>query len=108
MIKDYLDEILAGKKNYDARSYPTNKRGTIVLVDSRSMKVYVTVDLVDIREITPQEYANWHCTGIWSDSIMVVDPSKKYYAWNFINSKRIDNPYKLNVEKHTWIEVKIS
>lgn len=51
MIKDYLDEILGGKTTYDARGYPTNKRGTIALVDSRSMKAYGTVDLVGIREI---------------------------------------------------------
>lgn len=40
MIKQYLDEILDGEKTFDARSYPTNKRGTIALVDSRTMKVY--------------------------------------------------------------------
>ena len=27
MIKDYLNEILDGSKTFDARSYPTNKRG---------------------------------------------------------------------------------
>ena len=31
MIKEYLDEILNGEKNYDARSYDTNKRCTIAL-----------------------------------------------------------------------------
>lgn len=27
MMKDYLNEILDGSKTFDARSYPTNKRG---------------------------------------------------------------------------------
>ena len=39
MIKDYLNEILDGSKTFDARSYPTNKRGKIALIDSRSMKI---------------------------------------------------------------------
>jgi len=31
MIKGYLNEILDGSKTFDARSYPTNKRGVIAL-----------------------------------------------------------------------------
>lgn len=27
MMKDFLNEILDGSKTFDARSYPTNKRG---------------------------------------------------------------------------------
>ena len=34
MIKDYLNEILNGSKTFDARSYPTNKRGLIALIDT--------------------------------------------------------------------------
>ena len=49
MIKDYLNEILNGSKTFDARAYTTNKRETIALVDSRSMKVYGYVDLVGVR-----------------------------------------------------------
>ena len=107
MIKDYLDEILDGSKTFDARSYPTNKRGTIALVDSRTMKVYGYIDLIGVREICPQEYTSWHCTGRWSGYIMQVDPSKKYYAWDFINPRKEEKPYKLNVEKHTWVFFKM-
>lgn len=63
MMKDYLNEILDGSKTFDARSYPTNKRGIITLVDSRSMKVCGTVELVGCREISEEEYSSWHCTG---------------------------------------------
>jgi hypothetical protein len=38
MIKDYLNEILGESKTFDARSYPTNKRGKIALIDSRYYK----------------------------------------------------------------------
>ena len=34
MLREYLDEILDRKKTFDARSYPTDKRGTIALVDT--------------------------------------------------------------------------
>lgn len=49
MIKDYLNEILDGTKLFDARSYPTNKRGKIALIDSRLMKIYGTIELVGCR-----------------------------------------------------------
>lgn len=105
MIKDYLNEILDEKKTFDARSYPTNKRGTIVLIDSRLMKAYGTIELIECREITPQEYVSWHCTGRWSGCTMHVDSSKKYYAWDFKNPRKLAKPIKLNCEKHTWIEL---
>ncbi len=44
MLKEYLFEILDGLKTCDARSYTTNKRGTIALIDSRTMKIYGYVD----------------------------------------------------------------
>ncbi len=55
MIKDYLDEIQDGSKTFDARSYPTNKRGLIALIDSKSMKIYGTIELVGCREICAEE-----------------------------------------------------
>ena len=50
MIKDYLNEILVSSKTFDARSYPTNKREKIALIDSRSMKIYGTIELVGCRK----------------------------------------------------------
>ena len=105
MLKDYLNEFLDGSKTYDARSYTTNKRGMIALVDSRSMKVYGYADLVGIKEITPQEYASWHCTGRWSGCVMQVDESKKYYAWEFQNVRKEEKPYKVEGVKRTWVVV---
>ena len=103
MIKDYLDEILDGKKTNDVRSYDTNKRGTIALVDSRSAKVYGYVDLVGTHKITPQGYASWHCTGKWSGCTMQVDESKDYYSYDFVNPRRVEIPYKVNKDKKVWI-----
>ena len=105
MIKDYLNELLNGVKTYDARSYTTNRRGTIALIDSKSMKVYGYVDLVGVREISPSDYGSWHCTGRWKNCIMQVDQTKKYYAWDFVNPRKLDKPYKIEKEKHTWIDL---
>ena len=58
MIKDYLNEILDGSRPFDARSYPTSKRGKIALIDSRSMKIYGTIELVGCREICAKEYCS--------------------------------------------------
>ena len=69
MIKDYLNEILDESKTFDARSYPTSKRGSIALVDSISMTVYGTVELVGCREISKEKYASWHCTLRLNDII---------------------------------------
>ncbi len=107
MLKYYLNEILDGVKTYDARSYPTSKRGTIALVDSKSMKVFGYVDLINVREITREEYSKWHSSGPWANCLMYVDPTKKYYAYDFINPRKELNPFKITGEKHTWVEVKI-
>lgn len=108
MIKDYLDEILSGLKIYDARSYPTNKRGTIALVDSKSMKVYGTIELVGVHKISLEEYANWHCTGRFKNLTFNVDSLKQYYAYDFVNPKRLVQPIKLKVGKKTWVDIEYS
>lgn len=105
MMKEYLDELLDGSKTYDARSYPTNKRGTIALVDSRTMKVYGVIELVGIRKITPKEYAKWHCTGKFQNMNFIVDSIKEYFAYDFINPKRLITPIKLDIPKKTWIDI---
>ena len=105
MIKDYLNEILDGSKTFDARSYPTNKRGKIALIDSRSMKIYGTIELVGCRKISAKEYCSWHQTGRFRSLIFQVDENKKYYAYDFKNPQRLVKPVKVNVEKHTWVEI---
>ena len=106
MIKDYLDEILDGKKTFDARSYPANKRGTIVLIDSKSMKAYGTAELIGCREISEEDYCSWHATGRRKGLIFQTnDKDCKYYAWDLKNPKRLIKPMKIDAVKHTWVEI---
>ena len=106
IIKDYLNEILDVSKTFDARSYPINKRGKIALIDSRSMKIYGTIELVECREISAEEYCSWHQTGRFQNLIFQVnDENKKYYGYDFKNPQRLAKPIKVDAEKHTWVEV---
>ena len=106
MNNDYLNEILDGPKTFDARSYPINKRGKIALIDSRSMKIYGTIELVECREISAEEYCSWHQTGRFQNLIFQVnDENKKYYGYDFKNPQRLAKPIKVDAEKHTWVEV---
>ena len=106
MIKDYLNEILDSPKNFDARSYPTNKRGKIALIDSRSMKIYGTIELVGCREISAKEYCSWHQTGRFRSLIFQVDDvNKNYYAYDFKNPQRLAKPIKVDAAKQTWVEI---
>lgn len=58
MLREYLDEILEGKKSYDARAHDTSKRGTIALVDSRKSSIIELVDLVSTHKYQLKSIAN--------------------------------------------------
>ena len=104
MIKDYLNEILDGSKPL-IRSYPTNKRGKIALIDSRSMKIYGTIELVGCREISAKSIVL---------GIKLVDFKILYFKWMMrirsimlmiLKSQRLAKPIKVEAEKHTWVEI---
>lgn len=106
MIKDYLNEILDGFKTFDARSYPTNKRGKIALIDSKTMKIYGTIELTDCRRIDADEYCSWHKTGRFKNCIFEVkNKNIAYYAYDFKNPRKLIMPVKVDTEKHTWVEI---
>lgn len=105
MIKDYLDEILDGKKTFDVRSYPTSTRGVIALIDSKSMKVYGSVELINCREITVEDYISWHKSGKFKNMLFLADKNKKYYAYDFKNPQRVVRPFKIDAIKHTWVKL---
>jgi hypothetical protein len=106
MIKDYLNEILDGSKTFDARSYPTNKRGVIALIDSRTMKIYGTIKLVGCRKISADEYCSWHTAGRFQNYVFEVpDRNANFYAYDFEEPRKLTKPIKVNVEKHTWVEI---
>lgn len=96
MLREYLDEILNGKKTFDARAYDTNKRGTIALIDTKKSTIIGLIDLIGTHKLTAEECCKWHTTGKWEGMILQVeDISATYYAYNFANPRKLSSPMKI-------------
>ena len=103
MLREYLDEILYGTKTYDARAYNTNKRGLIALVDTRKSVIIGTVELIGTKPITADEYCKWHATGKWAGmQFQVEDMNATYWAYGFINPRKLDKPIKIKKTGRVW------
>lgn len=102
MNKTYIEEILDGKKKFDARAYPTNIRGTIGIIDSKNMKLVGLAELVNVRIISSNEYKNWHLTGKYMNCDFLVDSSSNYYAYDFVNCRKICNPKEIIKNGRGW------
>lgn len=106
MIKDYLDEILDGKKTFDARSYPTTKRGTIALVDSKKSSIVGLVELIGVHPISANEYCKWHATGKWAGMVFQVeDDDSVFYAYDFVNPRKLARPIKIAKTGRVWTTI---
>ena len=106
MLREYLDEILDGKKTYDARAYDTNKRGTIALVDTKKSAIIGLIDLVGTHKITAEEFCKWHATGKWEGMILQVeDMNATFYAYDFANPRRLASPIKITKTGRTWTKI---
>lgn len=106
MAKEYLYEILDGKKTYDARAYDTDKRGTIALLDNKESSIIGLVDLVGTHEISAREYCDWHATGKWEGIILEVeDMNATYYAYDFKKPRRLEKPIKIKRMGRVWTKI---
>lgn len=106
MLREYLDEILDGKKTYDTRAYDTDKRGAIALVDTKKLSIIGFVDLVGTHEISAREYCDWHATGKWEGMILEVeDMSATYYAYDFKNPRRLERSIKIKKTGRVWTKI---
>lgn len=106
MLRDYLDEILDGKKTYDARSYPTDKRGTIALVDTKKSSIVGFVDLIGVHQISADEYCKWHATGKWEGmSFQAKDTNGVFYAYDFVNPRKLASPIKIIKKGRVWTTI---
>ncbi|NMA49098.1 MAG: ASCH domain-containing protein [Tissierellia bacterium] len=106
MIEPYGSLILDGFKSYDARSYSTNIRGKIAIIDSKTHLIKGYVTLTDVKEISFKEYVVWHNDAYKDFEIVNNQPSKKYYAW--ILEKPIKENKKIKVQRlsrNPWINL---
>lgn len=116
MYEEYLLDILNGKRKCDVRLHPTNKRGRIALVKSKTNLIYGYVDFVSINQISYDDYVYWHVGEnytyeeaqweIESNNRMGQKKLKRAYAYNFKNPKLLEEPIKMNPINKTgsWIE----
>ena len=108
MSRYYLDEILDGRKGFDARLYPTSVRGTIAIVDSGTFRVHGLAELVGVREISYEEFVDWHRVGPFKDSqIAPYHEGKACYAYDLRDARRLVLPARLELRDHAgmWIDI---
>ena len=117
MKREYLDEILSGKKNSDARLSDTSIRGEIGLIDIDTNEMLAYADLIGTKTINFEEYINWHISSSFdnkeaTDYINSLDFTKlntKAYLYLFGDVNPLDTPC-IIVEKSStkiWVEFDI-
>lgn len=103
----WIDFILQGKKTWEIRGSNTSIRGEIALIKSGSGMVYGTVNLVESRRLTLEDYhlsERYHCVP---QTNTVNPPYKTIYAWEFKNPKLFDMPvaYKHPQGAVIWVKL---
>jgi hypothetical protein len=88
----WIDLILQGQKIWEIRSRNSTKREKIALIKSGTGLILGTVDLVNSKKLTLQEFQEtekFHCIGKEKSIIL---PYKNIYAWEFQNPIFFDKP----------------
>lgn len=116
MYEEYLLDILECKKNCDVRLHPTNKRGRIALLKTKTNLIYGYVDFIEVEQITYEEYIYWHIGKVYSleDAKHSIEYNnslgqrklKIAYKYKFINHILFNIPKKITILNKTdsWIE----
>lgn len=103
----YIDDILSGKKRLELRGQNTHIRGTIVLLKSGSGLALGTVDIVDVKKLSLDEYNEW--TYRKDNGKLPADklPYKITYAYVLKNPNKYDVPkkYKHPIGAITWVKL---
>ncbi len=116
MYEEYLLDILEGKRNCDVRFHPTNKRGRIALLKTKTNLIYGYVDFIEVEQITYDEYIYCHIGKVYSleDAKHSIEYNnslgqrklKIAYKYKFINPILFNIPKKITILNKTgsWIE----
>ena len=116
MYEEYLEDILTGKRTYDARTYANKRRGRIGIVKSKTNLLYGYVDFVDCKQIPFEEFVYWHICPTYTVAQAEADieynntrKNKKTnhgYAYVFKNPVLLDSPIEIKpIKKNgSWIE----
>ena len=90
--KRWLDEILAGEKDWEIRSSRTSHRGWVFFAQSKATgQLLGRARLVDCFELSADEFeahAHRHCVAKWSSVTY-----KRVFAWVLEQAERFDKPF---------------
>lgn len=88
----WIEKILSGEKTWEIRGRKTNIRGTVALIKSGTGMIYGTVDVLDCKELTIEEYRDKQEFHRIPHDMFPSLPYPKTYAWIFSNPVIFDNP----------------
>lgn len=118
MKREYLIDIIKGKKNCDARLQDTSIRGIIGLIDSDTYELIAKVDLLGTKRVNFEEYINWHISQSFDEikareyinSLDFTRLNSDAYFYMFGELEELDSAYivKPKNETKTWVEFDIS
>lgn len=102
--KVYLDQILDGRKSFDARMHPCKVRGPIALVEKESHFVRGTAVIKDVRPISYKEFADWHNGAVDSDvPLSAVPLDTVCYAYDLEDVRTLRRPVdSYDIDGHMW------
>lgn len=114
MKKEYLLEIINGKKNSDARLHDTSIRGKIGLIDTDTNELLAYADLIGTKETTFEEYIKWHISESFDvdqaqnyiNSLDFTRLNRSAYFYLFGEVEKLHAPYIINEKSSTrsWVE----
>jgi len=115
MKKEYIDDILSGRRKTDVRSYNTPVNEEIALINSKNGKVYGYAKIIGSRFISYKEYVLWHVNDYFTIEKALnyykLTCNKKglfmYYEYLFEDVKVIEKPFKpIVILKHfSWVKI---
>ena len=111
--RDYIVDILNGKKKYIAMTIATNIRGKIALVEEKTDIIFGYANLFSVHKISYEEYINWKVCQSFSkyDAKKHLEnnntlENKVIYAYDLMDIESIENPKKIEVinKRGSWLE----
>jgi hypothetical protein len=88
----WIDLILKGEKTWEIRGSNTKIRGEIALIKSGTGTILGTVDLVDSKPLTLEEYQESEAYHRISKESTFQAPYKKIHAWVLKNPVLFEDP----------------
>lgn len=78
----------------------------IVLVDTKKSSIVGTIELVGTHLITAEEYWKWHVYSKWEGMPLQVDDiNVTFWAYDFINPRRLARPIKIEKNGKLWTTI---